>query len=328
MEGFFLKKNKLQNILRMIVSRSELGAIIPLAVLLAVVAFKNPAFYNFSNIVDILRTASFSFFIAVPLTFLLTAGGMDLSVGSTLSLAGVVCAYGISSGWNIWISIILGIISGVIIGFLNGMMIVKYKQPAFIATLGMQYVLSGIALVWTGGLPISGMTKQFTVLGQKYVLSGVPIPIFYAIAIGIIGFIILNRSKFGRSIAAIGGNEETAYLAGIPVVKRKVLVYVAVGALSAFTGIIWAARFASGIPGAGDGVNLKIMAAVIIGGTSPAGGSGTIIGTAFGCILLATVTNFLILVGIPTTAQQLTFGIILIVAIFIDRYRRQVLTGK
>ena len=165
-------------------------------------------------------------------------------------------------------------------------------------------------------------------IGNEFRLSQLKAMGSAAIIIGILGYIILNRSKFGRSIAAIGGNPETAYLAGIPVVKRRIIIYIAVGVLAAFTGIIWAARFASGIPGAGDGVNLKIMAAVIIGGTSPSGGSGTILGTAIGCVLLATITNFLILVGIPSTAQMLIFGVILILAIFIDKYRRVILSGK
>lgn len=322
------KHNSGKKVLRLIVSRSELGAIIPLALLLIIVAFIKPSFYTASNVIDIIRTASFSFFIGVPLTFLLTAGGMDLSVGSTLSLAGVACAYCIVAGWPIPLAILVSVGIGVVIGFLNGVMIVKYRQPAFIATLGMQYIVSGIALLWTNGLPVSGLSAGFKRIGQAYIFGAVPIPILYAIVIGMIGYILLTRSKFGRSIAAIGGNQETAYLAGIPIVSRRILIYVAVGALSAFTGVIWAARFASGIPGAGDGVNLKIMAAVIIGGTSPSGGAGTVIGTAFGCVLLATITNFLILVGIPSTAQQFIFGLILILAIFIDKYRRNVLTGK
>lgn len=314
--------------MRKVMAHNELGALIPLAALLVIVAFVNPSFFNMGNLIDIIRTASFSFFIGVPLTFLLTAGGMDLSVGSTLSLAGVIVAYCIQAGYPMLVGILAALAAGVFIGWINGIIIVKFGQPAFITTLGTQYIFSGIALVWTGGLAISGMTQQFKAIGQTYLLGSIPIPILYAVIIGIAGYVILNRSKFGRSIAAIGGNPETAYLAGIPVVKRRIIIYIAVGLLSAFSGVIWAARFASGIPGAGDGVNLKIMAAVIIGGTSPSGGSGTIVGTAIGCILLATITNFLILVGIPSTAQTLIFGLILILAIFIDKYRRIVLSGK
>lgn len=322
-----MEVTKSKKVMRKLMAYNELGALVPLVALMLIVAVINPNFFNIENIIDIIRSASFSFFIGVPLTFLLTAGGMDLSVGSTLSLAGVVVAYCIRGGFNILVAILAALAVGTLIGLINGVIIVKFGQPAFITTLGTQYIFSGIALVWTGGLAVSGMTNEFKAIGQKYLFNTVPIPILYAVIIGIAGYIILDKSKFGRSIAAIGGNTETAYLAGIPVVKRRIIIYMAVGLMAAFDGVIWAARFASGIPGAGDGVNLKIMAAVIIGGTSPSGGSGTIVGTAIGCVLLATITNFLILIGIPSTAQMLIFGLILILAIFIDKYRRVILGG-
>lgn len=322
-----MEVTKSKKVMRKLMAYNELGALVPLVALMLIVAVINPNFFNIENIIDIIRSASFSFFIGVPLTFLLTAGGMDLSVGSTLSLAGVVVAYCIRGGFHILVAILAALAVGTLIGLINGVIIVKFGQPAFITTLGTQYIFSGIALVWTGGLAVSGMTNEFKAIGQKYLFNTVPIPILYAVIIGIAGYIILDKSKFGRSIAAIGGNTETAYLAGIPVVKRRIIIYMAVGLMAAFDGVIWAARFASGIPGAGDGVNLKIMAAVIIGGTSPSGGSGTIVGTAIGCVLLATITNFLILIGIPSTAQMLIFGLILILAIFIDKYRRVILGG-
>lgn len=322
-----MKKNStLEKIIKVIITRNELGAIIPLSIILIIVAFGNSSFYSVKNILDILRTASFSFYIAAPLTFLLTAGGMDQSIGSILSFGGIMYAKLIVAGVPVALSVLLCLIAGAIIGLINGVIIVKYNQPAFIATLGTQYIISGSVLVWTNGISVSGLTAPSKVIGQYFIADVIPIPILYAIIIGIICFVVLDKTKWGRSLAAIGGNPETAYLAGIPVVKRQILVYVIVGISATFTGAIWAARFANGLPGAGDAVNMKNMAAVIIGGTSPAGGSGTIVGTAFGCILLATITNFLVFLGIPANAQQLIFGIILIVAIFIDRYRRQVLS--
>ena len=322
-----MKKNSaFEKMVKAIITRNELGAIIPLAIILVIVAFGNSSFYSVKNILDILRTASFSFYIAAPLTFLLTAGGMDQSIGSILSFGGVMYAKLIVAGVPVVPSILLCLIAGAIIGWINGVIIVKYNQPAFIATLGTQYIISGSVLVWTNGISVSGLTAPSKVVGQYFIGDVLPIPIVYALVIGLICFVVLDKTKWGRSLAAIGGNPETAYLAGIPVVKRQILVYVIVGISATFTGVIWAARFANGLPGAGDAVNMKNMAAVIIGGTSPAGGSGTIPGTAFGCILLATITNFLVFLGIPANAQQLIFGIILIIAIFIDRYRRQVLS--
>lgn len=321
-----MKEKKQNALLRAIIVRNELGAVIPLALILIIVAFGNPKFYSVKNVLDILRTASFSFYIGAPLTFLLTAGGMDMSIGSILSFGGVLYAKLIISGVPVVPSILLCLIAGALIGLINGIIIVKYNQPAFIATLGTQYIISGGVLVWTGGISVSGLTAASKVIGQYYIADVFPIPILYAIIIGVVCYVVLAKTKWGRSLAAIGGNQETAYLAGIPVVKRRILVYALVGIAASFTGVIWAARFANGLPGAGDAVNMKNMAAVIIGGTSPAGGSGTIIGTAFGCILLASISNFLVFIGVPATAQQLIFGAILIAAIFIDRYRRQVLS--
>jgi len=191
-----MEVSKSKQIMRRIMAYNELGAIVPLAALLIIVAIINPNFFGMANIIDILRTASFSFFIGVPMTFLLTSGGMDLSVGSTLSLAGVTAAYCIKSGFGIPVAIIAALAVGALIGWINGIIIVKMGQPAFITTLGTQYIFSGIALVWTGGLAITGMTSEFKAMGQTYLADTVPIPILYAIIIGIIGYIILNRSKF------------------------------------------------------------------------------------------------------------------------------------
>lgn len=316
-----------KDIFHMIITKNELGAIIPLTIILVIVAILNPNFFGVDNIIDILRTANFSLMVAVPLTFLLTGGGMDLSVGAVMSLGGIVSTYLIKAGVPIVLSIIIALCAGAFVGLMNGLIIVKFKQPAFITTLGTQYVVNGFCLVVTGGQAITGLPNSFKVIGQS-TLFKIPYPVLYALVIGIIGFIILNKSKYGRAISAIGGNPETAYLAGIPVVKRRMSVFAAVSLCAALTGVVYASRFSSGLPAAGTGVELKMMAAVIIGGTSMSGGAGTILGTAIGCILLATITNFLILIGVSSISQTLIFGIILLVAIFIDRYRRQVIGGE
>lgn len=315
------------HIFRMIITKNELGAIVPLAIILIIVAIMNPNFFGVANIIDILRTSSFSFMVAVPLTFLLTGGGMDLSVGAVMSLGGIVSTYLIKAGFPILLAIIISLITGILVGLMNGLIIVKFKQPAFITTLGTQYVVNGFCLVVTGGQAITGLPNSFKTIGQNTFMS-IPYPIIYAIIIGLIGYVILNKSKYGRAISAIGGNAETAYLAGIPVVKRRMSVFAAVSFCAALTGVVYASRFSSGLPAAGTGVELKMMAAVIIGGTSMSGGSGTILGTFIGCVLLATITNFLILIGVSSISQTLIFGIILLVAIFIDRYRRQVIGGE
>lgn len=306
-----------------LLQKPEMGTVLPLAILMLAVAIVNASFFNMTNILDILRTAGFSFIVAVPITFLMSSGGMDLSIGAITSFGGVICAFALKAGIPLPVAVILALAAGSLVGFLNGVIIVKYALPAFIATLGMQYVVNGIIAITTEALAISGFSDSFKALSQTKVGGVVPMPVIYAILIGIVGHIVLSRTKFGRSVLAIGGNRETAYLAGINVRAKQIMVYTAVGFFSALSGILIASRFATAQPAAGTGTELTIMASVIIGGTSMFGGQGTIIGSALGCILFAAIQNALIVMGISTFWQNLIFGIILLVAIFIDKYRRK-----
>jgi ribose/xylose/arabinose/galactoside ABC-type transport system permease subunit len=306
-----------------LLQKPEMGTVLPLAILMLAVAIVNASFFNMTNILDILRTAGFSFIVAVPITFLMSSGGMDLSIGAITSFGGVICAFALKAGMPLPVAVILALAAGSLVGFLNGVIIVKYALPAFIATLGMQYVVNGIIAITTEALAISGFSDSFKALSQTKVGGVVPMPVIYAILIGIVGHIVLSRTKFGRSVLAIGGNRETAYLAGINVRAKQIMVYTAVGFFSALSGILIASRFATAQPAAGTGTELTIMASVIIGGTSMFGGQGTIIGSALGCILFAAIQNALIVMGISTFWQNLIFGIILLVAIFIDKYRRK-----
>lgn len=299
-----------------LLQKPEMGTVLPLAILMLAVAIVNASFFNMTNILDILRTAGFSFIVAVPITFLMSSGGMDLSIGAITSFGGVICAFALKAGMPLPVAVILALAAGSLVGFLNGVIIVKYALPAFIATLGMQYVVNGIIAITTEALAISGFSDSFKALSQTKVGGVVPMPVIYAILIGIVGHIVLSRTKFGRSVLAIGGNRETAYLAGINVRAKQIMVYTAVGFFSALSGILIASRFATAQPAAGTGTELTIMASVIIGGTSMFGGQGTIIGSALGCILFAAIQNALIVMGISTFWQNLIFGIILLVAIF------------
>ena len=189
-------------------------------------------------------------------------------------------------------------------------------------------MVNGIIAITTQNLAISGFSDGFKVLGQARVFGNVPLPVIYALAIGVVGHILLTRTKFGRATLAIGGNEETAYLAGINVRAKRIAIYTATSVMAALVGVLMASRFASAQPNAGTGTELTIMASVIIGGTSMFGGTGTVLGSALGCILLATITNALIVMGVSTFWQNLIFGIILLAAIFIDKYRRAASGGE
>lgn len=312
-----------RSVAKALLQKPEMGTILPLAILMVAVAIVNANFFQLTNLLDILRTASFSFIVAVPITFLMSSGGMDLSIGAITSFGGIICAFCLKAGLPLPVSILIALAAGSLVGFLNGVIIVRFALPAFIATLGMQYVVNGIISVSTEALAISGFSDGFKAISQTKVGGLVPMPIIYAVVIGIAGHILLSRTKFGRSVLAIGGNRETAYLAGINVTAKQILVYTSVGLFSALSGILIASRFATAQPAAGTGTELTIMASVIIGGTSMFGGQGTIVGSALGCILFATIQNVLIVMGISTFWQNLIFGVILLIAIFIDKYRRK-----
>jgi ribose transport system permease protein len=314
-------------VIRSLLRKNEVGVVLPLLFLYIVVFIINSSFFNITNILDILRTASFSFLVAIPTTFLMSCGGMDLSIGAATSFGGVICAFCLKAGLPLPLCILIALMSGMAIGMFNGIVIVHFELPAFIATLGTQYVVNGIIQVTTKALAISGFSDSFKFIGQTRI-NGVPLPVIYAIALGIIAHVLLVYTKYGRCILAIGGNRETAYLSGINVKMFQISAYIASTAFAALSGILIASRFATAQPAAGSGTELTIIASVIIGGTSMFGGSGTVVGSALGCILLATITNALIVMGVSSFWQNLIFGIILLISLFIDKYRRKASSGE
>ena len=310
-------------------SRSVFGAILPLIIIYVVVYFVNPNFFRVNNLLDVLRTASFTFIVAMPLTFLMSAGAStDLSISATTSLGGVVCALFLKAGFNLVIALPAGVCAGVLVGLANSFLVVRCKLPDFIATLGTQYAVNGFIAIITNNLPVANFDGFFKEISQYKVGNYISMPVIYATVIGVIGHIVMTRTRFGRECLATGGNKEAAHLAGINVKRNTVLCYVTLAAFSALSGILIAARFASAQPAAGNGTEMTITASVIIGGTSMFGGQGTIIGSALGCILLATITNALIVMHVSTLWQNLIYGLILIIALFVDKARRKVLSGQ
>ena len=317
-----MKNNK--NFLKIVLSKNEIGTLVPLIVICIVIGAVNINFFAIDNLLDILRTKSFAFIVAVPLTYLLIAADLDLSIGAVTGLGGVVTAFAIKGGLPVFAAIILGILSGTLVGVIKALIIVIGRLPSFIVTLGLQYVVNGFISITTQGMPISGFPSSFKFLGQSKIFSSIHLTVIIAFLIGAIFHIILMKTKYGRSVFAVGGNRETAYLAGIPVKKRQIGIHVMVSTFAAFAGVLMASRFASAQPNAGAGTELTIMAAVIIGGTSMFGGSGSILGTTIGCILLSVINNGLILMRIPSFWQNLIYGLILLVSIALDKYRQRI----
>ena len=304
-------------------SKPEMGVVLPLIILLAVIGCVNSNFLAPANLIDILRSTSSTFIIAAPLTLLMISGGMDLSIAAATALGCVVCAWGIAD-FHIGIipSVLLALAAGAVVGLIKAFLVVKLDLPAFIITLGLTKIINSFILVTTDGIAVSNLNNNaFKQLGQGK-LGSVYWTIIIAAAIGICMHILLRSTRFGREVAACGGNRETAKLAGINVARVRFTVEILVSVFAALCGVCMCSRFYSGQPAAGSGTELTIMASVIIGGTSMMGGTGSILGSFLGCLLLAVINNGLVLMRVSTNWQNMIFGIILVISLFIDKYRR------
>ena len=304
-------------------SKPEMGVVLPLIILLAVIGCVNSNFFAPANLIDILRSTSYTFIIAAPLTLLMISGGMDLSIAAATALGCVVCAWGIAD-FHIGIipSVLLALAAGAVVGLIKAFLVVKLDLPAFIITLGLTKIINSFILVTTDGIAVSNLNNNaFKQLGQGK-LGSVYWTIIIAAVIGICMHILLRNTRFGREVAACGGNRETAKLAGINVARVRFTVEILVSVFAALCGVCMCSRFYSGQPAAGSGTELTIMASVIIGGTSMMGGTGSILGSFLGCLLLAVINNGLVLMRVSTNWQNMIFGIILVISLFIDKYRR------
>lgn len=315
-------KNKKNLKWKSLLEVKEISVILPLVILILAAVIVNPAFLSVSNIFDILRTSSFTAMIAVPLTFLLASGRMDLSIAATTTLGGLVAALAETNGVPLVLAILLAILVGAMVGLCNSILVEKFAMPGFIATMATSYVVKGIASVITNNNPVSGISNSFQIISKTRIFGSLWITIIYALIVGIIGQLILTRMKYGRTTLAVGGNPETAHLAGIDVKRRHTELFILVGIFAAIAGCLYCSRFASAQLTAGSGTELTILASCIIGGTSLRGGTGTVVGSLLGCILFATITNALLVMGVPTTWQNVVYGLILVIALFIDIFKR------
>ena len=314
---------KKKNWLQTLATKNEIGTLLPLVIMCVIVTAINPSFIAFDNLMDIFRTTSFYLIVGAPLTYLLIAADMDLSIGAVTALGGVACMFAMNAGMPMIICILAGLLAGVAVGVFKAWVIVDCELPALIATLGIQYVVNGIVSITTKGVSVSGATDSFKVLGQSRVCGKIYLTVIIALVIAVIFQLVLSYTKYGRSLFAVGGNPETARLAGIPVKRRRREVHVMVSAFAALVGIFMASRFASAQATAGSGTELTVMAAVIIGGTSMFGGSGSVVGSILGCLLLAVISNGLVLIRVDSFWQNLIFGIILLISVAIDKYRQK-----
>ena len=301
----------------------ETGIAVVVIAMIMFLSLRTDTFFTASNLAVVARQISLSAIIAMGMTLVILTGGIDLSVGSVVAITSVIVGLVmVRMNMPIWLAIIAGIMVGVVVGLLNGIMIVKTKVPPFIITLGMMGLARGAALVITKGSSISGFPPSYLDIGQGFIFNLIPIPVVIAVVLAIIVHIILSRTAFGRRIYLLGSNEEAALLSGININSMKVAIFTICSALAAVEAVIETSRMATGQPASGSGYELAAIGAVIIGGASLLGGEGTILGTMLGAILLGLITNGLILMGISSYWQQVFSGVIIILAVALDTWRR------
>lgn len=291
-------------------------AFILICVLLSV---STPNFLTLQNLIIVLRQISLNGILAVAVTFVIIAGGIDLSLGSVVALSGVAAAsFAHPDTYPVILPIIIGILTGLVIGLFNGLVITKAKVAPFIVTLGMMTIARGLALVISNGRPVSNLSKSFNFIGGGD-LFHIPVPILIFTAVVIISAVILNNTKEGRYIYAVGGNENAARASGINVGSVKLFTYIICSGLAGLAGVVLASRITTGQPNAGVAYELDAIAAVVIGGSSLSGGIGTITGTVIGALIIGVINNGLDLMNISSYYQQIIKGLIIIGAVLIDR---------
>lgn len=292
-----------------------------LLILILYMSIANGNFFTASNFINIIKQSAVVGIIAIGQTLVILAAGIDLSVGSIMALSGCVVAVS-SAKWGVspGIAILLGIIVGIAVGFINGMIIAKIKIQDFIATLGILTAAAGVALLVSDGLPISGIPESLLVVGSGIFL-GVPVSVFVFIFIALMGWIILNHTTLGRNVLAIGGNAEAARTSGIKVETTKILVYVICGFCCSIASIVMIGRLNSANALMGEGIELLSITAVALGGTSLAGGLGSISGTIIGIVTIGVLSNGLDLLNITAFWQKVILGIVIIAVVSLDTWR-------
>lgn len=304
-------------------------SLIALFILCLGLSILSDKFLTVSNAWNVMRQILVNICISTGMTLIVLTAGIDLSVGSVLALCGAITAGLLRNGievpsGNLYIgftllgAVIAGILTGSFLGAFNGWAITKFKVPPFVATLAMLTIARGLTLLWTQGFPISGLGDTFLYFGTGWLL-GIPVPVWISGIIVLIAVLITNKTRLGRYIYAIGGNENASKLSGIHVNRVKIIVYTIAGALAAIGGILVTSRLDSAQPNAGTSYELDSIAAVVIGGTSLSGGRGSILGTVQGAIIIGVLNNGLVLLNVSPFWQQVVKGFVILLAVIIDK---------
>lgn len=299
----------------------EQKSLIALLFLVVVISFLNPNFFTVDNLLNILRQTSVNAIIAVGMTLVILTAGIDLSVGSVLALCGAFAATLVAMEVPVLVAVPTALLAGAALGAISGIIIAKGKVQAFIATLVTMTLLRGVTMVYTDGRPIStGFTDTadtFAWFGTGYAL-GIPVPVWLMVVVFAGAWYLLNHTRFGRYVYAVGGNESATRLSGINVDRVKIGVYAICGLLAALAGIIVTSRLSSAQPTAGMGYELDAIAAVVLGGTSLMGGKGRIMGTLIGALIIGFLNNALNLLDVSSYYQMIAKAVVILLAVLVD----------
>ncbi len=296
----------------------QYGLLIAFVLICLALTAITPKFLTVQNLMIIVTQVSINALLAFGVTFVIIAGGIDLSIGSMVAVTGVVAAsFAHPDTYSVAVPLLAGLASGLLFGAFNGFIITRSKVPPFIVTLGTMTIGRGLALILSKGRPVSNLSDSFNFLGGGKIL-GVPTLIIILIVLFIVCSVVLKRTVLGRYIYAVGGNEQAARASGIQLNKVKMVVYTLCGGLAALSGILLTSRITTGQPNAGTGFELDAIAAAIIGGTSTSGGTGTMTGTLLGALLIGVISNGLDLLNVTSYYQQVVMGAIIIGAVVLD----------
>ena len=283
----------------------------------------NPRFLSMQNLFTVARQVSMYGIASIGMTFVILIAGIDLSIGSIITIVNIVCAYlMVKLGFGMVGAVVLSVLMATAIGFLNGFLVSTIRIPAIIATFATQTIFAGVAYLISGGTPIYGFDARFKVIGQGYV-GPVPVPVIIMIVCFILGAFILNKTYFGRYFYAVGGNEEAAELSGIRVGKMKYLIYSLSGLFAGLAGVVMLSRTNSAQPTAGLGYEFDVITCVVLGGVSISGGFGKMSGVIAGVLIIGILTNGMVLLNISNYTQMVVKGIVLVLAVGFDTLQKK-----
>ena len=298
--------------------RHNLGIMMVLLLLVVLLSALSPVFLTPNNLLTVLKQISHNMCLALGMTLVIILGGIDLSVGALVAMIGTVTVgLIVNQGVPIFVGILMGLFLGIICGAINGGFVAFFKFPAFIVTLSMMNIARGVAYIYCGGKTTRIMDERFVKIGTGS-LGLVPVPVIYMLVMIVIFSILLNKTKFGTYIYAIGGNREAARLSGVPIKLTEIAVFTIAGFMASFAGIVLAARMYSGQPSVGDGHELNAIAACVLGGISMSGGVGRIGGTVMGVLVMGVINNGLNLLNVSTYWQYVAKGAIILIAVMVD----------